>query len=55
MAMNELQRAEQVLGILFGFRTDRAPDNTNVDLAVSHFKDYVQELRKSIYLKGKDA
>ncbi len=55
MAMNELQRAEQVLGTLFGFRTDRAPNNTNVNLAVSHFREYVQELRKSTDLKGKDA
>jgi len=54
MAISDLQRAEQLLGTLFGFKCDRAPNNNNVDLAVDYFKEYVEELRKSTDLKTKD-
>ncbi|MHA2404257.1 MAG: hypothetical protein ACXADH_14765 [Candidatus Kariarchaeaceae archaeon] len=52
MAINKkLNRAECILGMLFGFRTDHEPDNKLVEKAVWAFKDYVHSIRP-VELKG---
>ena len=45
MKQKKLNRAEQILGTLFGFKGDHEPNDVNVDKCIDYFKEYVYSIR----------